>query len=312
MLLPWVAVASSLIAMFMIDLTFESREPGLVSDLPRVARMLVTFAYKRRIVEVALDAFIIAASFSGAFLIRLDFKITSTVMQQIVFSMPAALLAGYAAFLTLRIYRGIWRYLGFSDTARFATAALVAGFLLKLLALAHLTAASGSIDLLFTILLFDLLVFSRASFIIFRKAIFSLTPSSERVLIVGAGRAGAAAAAEVASGREKSIRLVGFADDDPFKWGKLVAGRPVFGPLEALDLIHERTGFTQILIAAPLADGKLDSVQDFVMRRDVALHQFSIGINRIQTTGKDRSKVADDNTAQSPTWSIADSTASAR
>ena len=192
--------------MFMLDQTFESREPGLVSDLPWVARMLVTFAYKRRVVEVALDAFIIAASFSGAFLIRLDFKITPTVMQQIVFSMPAALLAGYAAFLTLRIYRGIWRYLGFSDTVRFAAAALVAGFLLKLLAMTHLTAASGSIDLLFTILLFDLLVFSRASFIIFRKAIFSLTPSSERVLIVGAGRAGAAAAAEVASSREKSIR----------------------------------------------------------------------------------------------------------
>lgn len=311
MLLPWIAVGSALVAMFMIDLTFESRPPGLVADLPALGRMLVTFAYKRRIVEIALDAFIIAASYSGAFLIRLDFNISPAVIASITASMPAALAAGYAAFLLMRIYRGIWRYLGLSDSMRFAAAALCAGAILKVLAVAHLTPASGSIDLLFTILLFDLLVLSRASFIIFRKAIFSLTPSSERVLIVGAGRNGAAAADELTSGLEKAIRLVGFADDDPFKWGKLVAGRPVFGPLSSLDRIHDRTGFTQILVATALGGEKLELIQDFVKRRNLGLHRFSIGINPFAARSGAQT-VAGGDSEETEAWPAVDTTASAR
>jgi hypothetical protein len=281
MLLPWIVVGAALPTMFMMDLTFESRDPGLLADLPILARSLVAFAYKRRMVETALDAFIVLASFFGAFLIRLDFRITPKIIDQALSAMPAVFIASYAAFVTMRLYRGIWRYLGFSDAVRFALAAIMAGLVLRIFALTGIPSGSGSIDLLFAILLFNLLVLSRASFTILRNAIFSLTPPLQRILILGAGHTGAFAAAEIEANRSGAVLLVGFTDQDSFKWGKLVCGRPVFGPLDALDLIHDRTGFTQIIIAAPLEGSERELVQKFVTRCNIELHQFSIGIERV-------------------------------
>src|ERR1035437_1968899 len=281
MLLPWIAVGFTLIGMFFVDLTFESRAPDLAPDLPRVARMILSVAYKRPVVEIALDALILTAAYSGAYLIRFDFQINPLTTTQMIVAMPEVLGASYAAFLLMGIYRGIWRYVGLSDAMRFAAAALLACGFLELLHLLGFVSLSGSIVLLFTLPLFDLLLVSRSSFQIMRKAISLLNGSTERVLIVGAGKTGAAAAEQLLSGFGRSRQLGGFVDDDSFKWGKLIAGHPVFGSLRDLESVHQRTHFTQILIATVLAERPLTGIEEFALKSKIDLQQFSIAINLI-------------------------------
>src|SRR5216684_3893438 len=54
--LPFMLAFFGLIALFMIDLTFDVEEPGATyGDLHGVARLIVNFGYKRRLAEAGLD-----------------------------------------------------------------------------------------------------------------------------------------------------------------------------------------------------------------------------------------------------------------
>lgn len=72
--------------------------------------------------------------------------------------------------------------------------------------------------------------------------------SRQRLLIYGAGSAGAQTAAAVANSGE--FDLLGFIDDDPGKAGRHINGVPVFRPSEAPAVV-ERFAVTDILLAVP-------------------------------------------------------------
>jgi len=57
----------------------------------------------------------------------------------------------------------------------------------------------------------------------------STSSSRRRVLVYGAGRAGALVARDIRESPELGYELVGFLDDDPAKHGKEIAGVPVLG-----------------------------------------------------------------------------------
>lgn len=71
----------------------------------------------------------------------------------------------------------------------------------------------------------------------------------KRLLIIGAGDAGAMAAREIR--HSTSWQIVGFIDDDPHKWGNRVYGLPVLGGRERITDVVKRHGVTEILIAMP-------------------------------------------------------------
>ena len=282
--LPFIALAAGLIALFMIDLTFDSNAPGIAHEnLRGPARFILTFAYKRRMAEAALDFALILAAYFGAFLIRLDFKMDNVLVAQMVTSAPWVLVASYVAFLAAGVYRGMWRYAGFADVLRFANGSLLAGILVLVESLFTLTLLSGTIEVLFVILLFNLLVGSRLSFRALRKGIALLAPASERVLIVGIGELGEAAARYITSRHSRSLRLVGFADDDGFKLGKLVHGRSVLGSLDDLEKIHAASQFNQVLVAAEaLAPERMRLVLSFANLHHVAVRKFSIKLSEVE------------------------------
>ena len=71
-----------------------------------------------------------------------------------------------------------------------------------------------------------------------------------RLLIYGAGDAGAQTAAAVSNGGE--FELLGFVDDDAAKIGRHINGVPVFGPSSVAEIV-ERLGVSDILLALPSA-----------------------------------------------------------
>lgn len=79
--------------------------------------------------------------------------------------------------------------------------------------------------------------------------------ANSRVLIVGAGDAGAMLAREYAKHPELGCTVIGFLDDDPHKQGYHVSGRPVLGTREHLRTVVEKQQITDIIIAMPSVKG---------------------------------------------------------
>ncbi len=284
--LPFLAAVIGVVGLFMIDLTFDGRAPAAAYGLLQGgARYLLSLAYKRRLAEGVLDLALIPAAYFGASLLRRDFVINDALVGSMIRSTPLLLAMTYAAFGLTGVYRGIWRYAGLADIIRFANGALLAGILLGLVSLVLPLEVSGSIIVLYVILLFNLLVFTRLSFQALRRAVALLALPTERVLVVGAGRMGEAAVRYIFSGSDRHTRLVGFVDDDAFKEGKLVHGHCVLGPLDQLERIYAATGFHRILVASDeIGEERLGMVAAFAQERQLPIERFSIGVTRFVAT----------------------------
>ena len=281
---PFIVLVAAVVALFMMDLTFEASPPAEVHGVVQgLARLILNFGYKRRIAEATVDLALISAAFSGAWLLRLDFSIPADTIYPIEVSLPVIAVLTYAAFLAAGVYRGIWRYAGFSDVLRFVNGSVLAGILVAVVARFVPLAVSGSIVVLYVILLFNLLVASRLSFQALRRGIAALAVPDERVLIVGAGEAGAAAATFVIANRRRALRLVGFVDDDAFKLNKLVHGQRVLGMLDDLERIHAETPFEQIVVASELTEQGLQRLSSFAQSRRLALRGFSMRVSELRT-----------------------------
>jgi FlaA1/EpsC-like NDP-sugar epimerase len=77
-----------------------------------------------------------------------------------------------------------------------------------------------------------------------------------RVLIVGAGSAGASMAREMRRHPAAGLSPVGFLDDDPSRRGMTIAGVPVLGTIDGLAEAVVENDVDQVLIAMPSAPGR--------------------------------------------------------
>ena len=153
-------------------------------------------------------------------------------------------------FIRFGLYRAIFRYTGLATMQTLLKAALIYGVLLAALVFVTFPAeVPRSVGILQPIIFLALVSNSRAwaRFWLNRGA---RGEAGHRLLIYGAGSAGAQTAAAVANGGE--FTLLGFVDDDSTKVGRLINGVPVFDRAEIPALV-ERLEVTDILLAIPSA-----------------------------------------------------------
>lgn len=137
-------------------------------------------------------------------------------------------------------------------------------------------ALSGSVLVLYVIILFNLLIVTRLSFQALRKGLGKLSSVGGRVMVVGAGTVGEAAATYLLSGNGHSLRVVGFVDDDGFKRGKLVHGQRVLGSTSDLEEVYRTVPFDQLLIASDeVSDACVAELRAFA----TAVRRFLIQLN---------------------------------
>ncbi|MEO8021606.1 nucleoside-diphosphate sugar epimerase/dehydratase [Polaromonas sp.] len=153
-------------------------------------------------------------------------------------------------FVKFGLYRAIFRYTG--QAALKATGQAVAVHCMALLGVLLWQQWPGvprSVGILQP-LLFLLLVGSSRALARFWLANLdgSRGQSDGRLLIYGAGTAGAQTASAIAISRQ--FVLLGFVDDDATKVGRSINGVPVFAPSDVPDLVARR-GVTDILLALP-------------------------------------------------------------
>ncbi|MBR6021864.1 MAG: polysaccharide biosynthesis protein [Kiritimatiellae bacterium] len=204
-------------------------------------------------VQLGLDAVALVAAYLLAYLVRLDFSWSSAVRTAGGSGMFAAqgawvslvLLAMFAPF---RVYRRMWRFMGFVDMPVFAGSFLTGGAVLWA-SRAFAGRYVAWMNVPYSVL-FMSCVFGAAGVVgmrMLRRILYERmlrrrnwleqggqTGKARRVLLLGAGQAGRLMAQELARQGYARQKVVGFLDDDPDKQNQLIVGLPVLGPIRGL------------------------------------------------------------------------------
>jgi FlaA1/EpsC-like NDP-sugar epimerase len=210
------------------------------------------------------DLTLIIVSVLGSFALRLD-------VSQLPFYFPAALMMCAVALLIkipvyfyFGLYRRLWIYASTSElrliTVAVTTASvLVSGIMLVLINTRFIQPgmprSALGIDWLLSLVLiggsrFALRILSEQS---------NARPDGKarRVLIIGAGDAGALVVRELQKPSQLNLIPVGFLDDDPAKQNHQIYGISVIGKVNKLSNILDNQQVDEVIIAIPSAPGNI-------------------------------------------------------
>ncbi len=213
-----------------------------------VARLLGLPRRTKQVIVMATDVMAAWLAMWLAFTLRLEVWHVPTLQQLWVYA--ASPLIFLPLFIHFGLYRAIFRYTGLATMQTLLKAAVVYGLLLiGVVVLTFPASVPRSVGVLQPIVFLLFVSNSRAwaRFWLNRRTQHDLR---HRLLIYGAGSAGAQTAAAVANAGE--FDLLGFVDDDATKIGRHINGVPVFAPNNIAELI-ERFAVSDILLALPSA-----------------------------------------------------------
>ena len=212
----------------------------------------------RRVVLVLLHTVLIVVSFWAAFAIRLDFdidRIPSDIFWQ---SLPVLLAVRLASLAGFRLFRGMWRYVAIPDLVQILKATILSTVVFVFLQWwlfgfvgfprsVILIDFAGNIFLLSGIRLAVRMARERSM-----GGVHNGTDRS-RLLIIGAGDAGAALCSQAFSTSSFQYVPVAFVDDDNTKVGQTIIGVPVAGQISEIPALVRTYGIDIAVIAIPSA-----------------------------------------------------------
>lgn len=214
-------------------------------------KMILTWPRLAKLgVVIALDVVLALIATWIAFSVRLDVLHVPDGLQWRVYAL-APLLA-VPIFIKFGLYRAIFRYTG--QAALLATAQAIGVYgalLLCALLWFQWTGVPRSLGILQPLIYMLVVGASRAIARFWLAGVYdSSNGESGRLLIFGAGTAGAQTAA--ALGVSRQFKLVGFVDDDPAKAGRSINGVTVFSAVNLAGVVQEEQ-ITDVLLAMPNA-----------------------------------------------------------
>ena len=211
--------------------------------------------------NVFIDAVVAVVAAFCALFVRLDGDISSPLFLDMSRHVWQLIIIQIFVFLIFGLYHVTWRYASIFEAMRVLLAVIVTVILcfFWLRIMGH----SFPMSFFFLFIFFDFLMIAGTRYWhgIITSAQYRLSKRrsvfDKRVLIVGAGEAGAMLAREIQLQVTERILVVGFVDDDKAKQGKALLGHKVFGGHEELVSIAERERITDIYIAMPSASGSV-------------------------------------------------------
>jgi UDP-GlcNAc:undecaprenyl-phosphate GlcNAc-1-phosphate transferase len=246
--------------------------------------MLVELTYKRQMLLVILDFFLISFSYYLSYRLRFDSDVFPYYFKVFLRSLPAVIACKFIAFFSIGIYRGIWRYMSTNDVFVYLKASTIASILSVAVVtfIFRFKGFSKGIFIIDWVLITGLLLGTRGSFRIFVDTIKRKALSGDTVLIYGAGRGGEILMRELLNNQRLKIRPLGFIDDDPLKTGKKLQGYPVLGTFADLATLQAKLGIGGLLISFHQKDlEKFKEIKKFCQANDLFLKQFSVQIDDV-------------------------------
>jgi FlaA1/EpsC-like NDP-sugar epimerase len=219
-----------------------------------------------RLGQLTLDGFVAWSACSLAFLIRFDGAVEET-HQFVADVLPLVAIPGRLLIQSgFGLYKQVWRLFGLKDAiSLFQVVSLYSLLVLvitRLLIPRFVPTFDGMplgvavIDWSFCYLGMVALRYIRRWSV--HRTQLSRYPRShhserQKVLLIGAGRAGSQIVQEARQNPQLNLEIVGFVDDDPTKAGRKVEGVPVIGSSSQLVAIAQRLSVNEVLISMPSA-----------------------------------------------------------
>jgi len=201
------------------------------------------------------DLFMVPMAWFAAYWLRFNFsEIPSEYLAQAWLWLPLLVMTQAGAFVYFGLYRGDWRFASMPDLLRIIKAVSV-GTLIGMAAmflLTRLNTIPRAIFPVYWLLLIVALGTPRFFYRWLKDRKFYLG-NGQRVLIVGAGRAGEMLTRDLLRDPERSLEPVGFIDDKKRLRGTEIHGIRVLGNCEQIPDLVTRLEIDLILIAIPSA-----------------------------------------------------------
>lgn len=181
------------------------------------------------------------------------------------------------SYLLNGLYMGLWRFSSLYDLVRVVRAcaagifsALVINFFFSIS-----IPLPRSVYLIHFLLLVMCLGGGRFVYRLWKDFLILRRPSnglSKRVLIIGAGIAGARIVREIQMDKNLGLKVIGFIDDDPFKRGKLLHETKVLGNSKKMTEIIAEYKIDKVFVAIPSANSsQLKKIMDSCEGLDIEL-----------------------------------------
>jgi len=262
---------------------YPEKEFSLLRDRPYTP-VLVELTYKRQLVLVMLDFFLIAFVYYLSYRLRFDSDDFSFYFKVFLRSLPAVIACKFVAFFVVGVYRGIWGFMSTDDVYVQIKASTIAS-LVSVVAVTyiyrfeHFSKGIFVIDWLLTT---GYLLGTRGSFRLFLDTMKRKMLAGDAVLIYGAGRGGEILLREIINNRQLNIKPVGFIDDDPLKKGKKLQGYPVLGTFRDLESILGNHTVNGLLISFRHNDASgMESVKESCKKNNLFIKRFTIRLEDV-------------------------------
>ena len=221
------------------------------------------------------DVALIIISVLGSFALRLD-------VSELPFYFPAALImCGVALVIKIPVYfyfglyRRLWVYASTSElrliTFAVTTASVLTSGVMLLLNFLNMVKPGMPRSALGIDWLLSLVLIGGSRFALRILAEQSSVPrdakrEAKRVIIIGAGDAGALVVRELQKSSQLNLVPVGFLDDDPAKQRHQIYGVAVIGKVNALADVLDRQRVDEVILAIPSAPGRIVRMVNDVCR----------------------------------------------
>jgi FlaA1/EpsC-like NDP-sugar epimerase len=211
-----------------------------------------------------IDLALIVVSVLGSFTLKLELDNLYPYYRAIIIMTLVALLVKPVVYFSFGLYRRLWVYASVNELRVIVTAVAIASIIVSAVMVIFfiLNVITGmprsvlGIDFLLSLVFvggvrFALRIRAEA------KAPQIRNGKSRRVLVIGAGDAGALVVRELQKNRQSNLEPVGFLDDDPEKQKHEIYGISVIGTLSDLQVVLEKKSIDEVIIAIPSAPGRV-------------------------------------------------------
>ncbi len=218
-----------------------------------VSRSMVTF--------LILDLIAITIASFASIWIRYEFQfdqIEERFVDTVLWYLPVNMVVTVVVYYLFSLYTTLWKYAGITELCNITAAAAVSSILQVLGMVILGKPIFRSYVLLYFVLLLAATVATRFSYRFLRlvrnKYFRASADRRMKLMVVGAGDAGAAVIKETRLSKESTRKVCCIIDREPSKWGKRLLGVPIVGDVSEIPAAAEKYQIQKILITIPSAN----------------------------------------------------------
>jgi len=280
-LIPVIVLILTLFSAYLGQLKIVDADSQTQSQRSVITNWMVELTYRRRVLEVVLDFFLIAFAYYLTYIARLGAPLSVEITARFLSTSPIIVVSTYIAFFIFGVYRGVWQFIGVEDALRVIgaviggaslSAGLVWGFYPR-------DEFSGWMFFIYALILIFVMLASRFSFRLLDRVVRPANPQDEiPIFIYGAGAGGSLALRECQQNMALNYHPIGFLDDDPLKVGRSVHGLSVLGGVEDIERLISRHKVCGIIIASRKIENSavIGKLLDICKRNEIWLRRMNL------------------------------------